>query len=69
MPDRRDLISDMYHAALARAAEERAAFLFEACNGDEALREEVYIRAFPRDETVHPVSHETFLNRRALLPK
>ena len=39
--DRRDLISDLYHAALARAPEERAAFLVEACDGDEALREEV----------------------------
>ena len=39
--DRRDLISDLYHRALARAPEERAAFLVEACNGDEALREEV----------------------------
>ena len=39
--DRRDLISDLYHRALARAPEERAAFLVEACNGDEALRAEV----------------------------
>ena len=39
--DRRDLISDLYHRALARAPEERAAFLIEACHGDEALREEV----------------------------
>jgi eukaryotic-like serine/threonine-protein kinase len=39
--DRRDLISDLYHRALARAPEERAAFLVEACNRDEALREEV----------------------------
>ena len=39
--DRRDLISDLYHGALARAPEDRAAFLVEACNGDLALREEV----------------------------
>jgi eukaryotic-like serine/threonine-protein kinase len=39
--ERRDLISDLYHRALARAPEERVAFLAEACNGDEALREEV----------------------------
>jgi serine/threonine protein kinase len=39
--ERRDLISDLYHRALARAPEERAAFLIEACHGDEALREEV----------------------------
>ena len=39
--ERRDLISDLYHGALARAPEERGAFLTEACNGDEALRQEV----------------------------
>ena len=39
--ERRDLISDLYHRALAQAPEERAAFLVEACNRDEALREEV----------------------------
>ena len=39
--DRRDLISDLYHRALARAPEERAAFLTEACKGDEGLRQEV----------------------------
>jgi eukaryotic-like serine/threonine-protein kinase len=41
LSDRRDLISDLYHRALARPPEERAAFLVEACNQDEALREEV----------------------------
>jgi serine/threonine protein kinase len=39
--DRPALISDLYHRALARAPEARAAFLVEACNGDEALRDEV----------------------------
>jgi serine/threonine protein kinase len=39
--DRRDLISDLYHRALALAPEERAAFLIVACNEDEALRDEV----------------------------
>ena len=39
--ERRDLISDLYHRALARAPEERAAFLTEACKGDEGLRQEV----------------------------
>ena len=39
--ERRDLISDLYHRALARAPEERAAFLTDACNGDEPLRQEV----------------------------
>ena len=39
--DRSQRVSDLYHRALARAPEERAAFLIEACNGDEALRQEV----------------------------
>ncbi len=39
--DRHDLISDLYHRALGLAPEERAAFLVEASNGDDALREEV----------------------------
>jgi eukaryotic-like serine/threonine-protein kinase len=37
----RKLISDLYHAAVARPPEERNAFLKEACEGDPALREEV----------------------------
>ena len=40
-PDRRDRISNLHHAALARAPAERGAFLKEACEGDEALRQEV----------------------------
>ena len=40
-PDRADLITDLYHAALERAPEDRDAFLREACDGDEALRREV----------------------------
>ena len=55
--ERRDLISDLYHRALARAPEERAAFLIEACNGDDGLRQEVEsllayesaVGAVPRD--------------------
>ena len=39
--DRRDLISDLYHGALSRAPEERAAFLTEACKEDDELRQEV----------------------------
>ena len=39
--DRRDLISDLYHRALARAPSERASFVAEACNGDERLCQEV----------------------------
>ena len=40
-PDRRNQVSDLYHAALEHPAEDRAAFLQEACNGDEVLRQEV----------------------------
>src|SRR5262245_33894346 len=39
--DRQRLISDLCHAALERRASERAAFLSDACAGDEALRHEV----------------------------
>ena len=37
----RNLISDLYHRALARPVQERSAFLKDACAGDEALRREV----------------------------
>ena len=40
-PDGRHQISDLYHAALERPPEERTAFLKEACEGDEALRQEI----------------------------
>jgi eukaryotic-like serine/threonine-protein kinase len=40
-PDRRHRISDLYHATLSKQPEEREAFLIEACDGDEALREEL----------------------------
>src|SRR5262245_8950146 len=39
--DRPSRISELYHAALARTPEERAAFLKDACAGDERLREEI----------------------------
>jgi serine/threonine protein kinase len=40
-PDRWDTVERLYHAALTRPADERAAFLAEACGGDHALRREV----------------------------
>ena len=40
-PDRRNQVSDLYHAALQRPAEDRTAYLIEACGGDETLRQEV----------------------------
>src|SRR5262245_54361949 len=39
--DRWSAVERLYHAAQARPAEERAAFLAEACAGDEELRREV----------------------------
>ena len=40
-PDRRNQVSDIDHAALQRPAEDRSAYLIEACGGDETLRQEV----------------------------
>jgi hypothetical protein len=39
--DRWGAVERVYHAALARPVDERAAYLAEACAGDEALRREV----------------------------
>jgi serine/threonine-protein kinase len=39
-PERWQQVEALYHAALARAAGQRAAFLSDACGGDEALRAE-----------------------------
>jgi hypothetical protein len=40
-PDRYQRAADIYHAALRVAAEERSAFLANACSGDESLRRDV----------------------------
>jgi len=40
-PDRWHQISRLYHAALERDVPDRAAFLDDACAGDESLRQEV----------------------------
>ncbi|MGH9254698.1 MAG: protein kinase domain-containing protein, partial [Vicinamibacterales bacterium] len=39
--ERWEHLERLYHAALARSAEERAAFLTEACAGDERLRRDL----------------------------
>ena len=39
--ERRQRISDLYHAARERLPEERSAYLREACGGDDRLRDEV----------------------------
>ena len=41
MPDRWHQVEGLYHAALQRPANQRAAFLLEATGGDDALRHEV----------------------------
>ena len=41
MPDRWQQVSQLFDAALAKQASERAAFLAEACAGDDMLRREV----------------------------
>ncbi|MET0622464.1 MAG: protein kinase [Pyrinomonadaceae bacterium] len=40
-PERYQRVKELFHAALERPAEERAAFLAEACGGDTALRAKV----------------------------
>jgi hypothetical protein len=40
-PGRWQQVNDLFHSAVERAPEERAAFLDEACHGDETLRREV----------------------------
>jgi hypothetical protein len=40
-PERYQQIAELYHAALGCEPEARAAFLKQACNGDEALCHEV----------------------------
>jgi eukaryotic-like serine/threonine-protein kinase len=39
--DRWKQVNDLFHSAVERSSEERAAFLEEACHGDEGLRREV----------------------------
>jgi hypothetical protein len=40
-PERWRRLEELYHLARARSESERAAFLAEACTGDEALKREV----------------------------
>jgi len=53
-------IEELYHAAQARPAKERAAFLDEACAGDAKLHQEV------ESLLAQPVSTDGFLERPAL---
>ena len=58
--DRWRRIEELYHAAYARPAHERGAFLDEACAGDARLRQEV------ESLLAQPVSADGFLERPAL---
>ena len=58
-PDRWTRIEELYHAALKQSADARAAFLVEACSGDEALRREV-------ESLLTPASGEGLLEGGAL---
>ena len=42
-PGRWGLITDIYHATIARPPDERASFLGEECHGDESLRKQVEV--------------------------
>ena len=53
-------IEELYHAAQARPANERAAFLDEACAGDATLRQDI------ESLLAQPVSTDGFLERPAL---
>jgi len=59
-PERWRQVSRIYHDALARGSGERAAFLREACQGDEALRRDV------ESLIAQPASVENFLGQPAL---
>jgi serine/threonine protein kinase/Tol biopolymer transport system component len=59
-PDRWQQISQLYHAALTRGGGDRAAFLAEACGGDEPLRREV------ESLLAQPASAQAFLDGEAL---
>ena len=60
-PERWQRIEELYHAAHARPADERAAFLAEACRGDEKLRREVesLLNQSSQDEFLAAPSLET----------
>src|SRR5256885_1716987 len=49
-PERWRQIEQLYHAALERTIDERAAFLAEACADDAALRREVEVLLAANDE-------------------
>ncbi len=52
-PERSQKVKEIFQSALVRAPAERSAFLFDACGGDKALRQEVQslLAAHEKDET------------------
>jgi hypothetical protein len=54
-PERWQRVEELYHAARARREGDSAAFLADACAGDEALRREV------ESLLAHPASADAFL--------
>ena len=67
MPDRWQRLNEIFHATLSVDADRRAAFVAEACAGDEALRREIeaLLRAdeqagrFLTEDALHHVQPET----------
>ena len=59
-PERWQKIEQLYHAALTRDQNQRAAFLHEACLGDDALRQEI------ESLLVHGAETKSFLEAPAL---
>ena len=55
-PERWRQITELFHAALARDARDRAAFLADACAGDEGMRREV------ESMLAQPASSDGFLD-------
>ena len=60
-PERWRRVEELYHAALARDARDRALFLGDACAGDDALRHDV------ESLLAQPASAETFLGEPAVV--
>jgi hypothetical protein len=52
-PEHRGRIEELYHAALERPAEERAAFVVERSIGDDELRREVEALLAEKNATVY----------------
>src|SRR6266478_287182 len=63
MPNRQHQVENLYHAALERPANQRAAFLLEATAGDGALRREVESLLGQSPENSSPASGSLEVSR------